>query len=307
MTYNITDGFIPKYREEFIIRAQQQKRMLDGLSEEGGVFVGDVCHFPRFGQAETTKASRLQELAMNGVPIDWVKIQAEPEFITFGIWDPDKSKMTIPMAGPFAKASVKAVNRAKDRQHIECVADAATNGVKNTKNEVETVTTLGSYDDEIDLEMVAEAIVQLGTDEMFEGERVSIITPFKINVQQQLDPILHKMDVKTNRVWDRIDWRTYERLPGNGTAGAGWAAAGATGVDCFIHAQSAVMHATNDDDVEINERMGSRLGDLIGRWFQTASGVVEPKGLIRIKGKLDFALHRVPVRTYETNADMLPA
>lgn len=297
MSFNIDAAFIPKFKEEFIIRAQQTKRMLDGLSEEGGVFIGNEVHFPRFGQAETTKSSRLQELAMNGVPIDWVKIAAEPEFVTFGIWDPDKSKMTIPMAGAFAQAAVKAVNRAKDRQHIECLADVANNGVKNTKGVVENVTTLGSYNAEIDLEQVANAIVELGTNEMFEGETVSIITPFKINVQQQLDPILHKMDVKTNRVWDRIDWRTYERLPGNGPAGEGWAAAGATGVDVFIHAKSAVMHATNDDDVEINERMGSRLGDLIGRWFQTASGVVEPKGVIRIKGKLDFALHRVATPT----------
>lgn len=293
MSFNIDAAFIPKFKEEFKIRAQQKKRMLDGLSEEGGVFIGHECHFPRFGAAETTKSSRLQELAMNGVPIDWVKIAADPEFVTFGIWDPDKSKMTIPMAGAFAGAAVKAVNRAKDRQHIDCLADVAANGVKNTKNEVETITTLGSYTDEIDLEMVAQAIVELGTNEMFEGEKVSIITPFKINVQQQLDPILHKMDVKTNRVWDRIDWRTYERLPGNGANGAGWASAGATGVDTFIHAQSAVMHATNDDDVEIDERMGSRLGDLIGRWFQTASGVVEPKGVIRLKGKLDFNIHRV--------------
>lgn len=293
MSFNIDAAFLPKYREELIIRAQQTQRMLDGLSEEGGVFIGNEVHFPRFGQAETTKSSRLQELALNGVPIDWVKVACEPEFVTFSIWDPDKSKMTVPMAGPFAQASVKAINRAKDRQHIECLADAATNGVKNTKNEVETITTMGSYTNEIDLEMVATAIVELGTNEMFAGEKVSIITPFKINVQQQLDPILHKMDVKTNRVWDRIDWRTYERLPGNGTAGAGWAKAGATGVDCFIHAKSAVMHAVNNDDVEINERMGSRLGDMIGRWFQTGSGVVEPQGILRIKGKLDFALHRV--------------
>lgn len=309
MAHEMPDWFIPKYRDEFKLRSEQKKRRLDGLAEEGGMFIGDDCHFPRFGSAETTRSSRMQELVHNQIPLDFVKVAAEPEFVNFTIWDPDKKKLNISMAGAFAGASVRAINRARDRQHVDALALAAASGVANTKGDAaETITTLGSYTEVADLELIAAAIVQLGTDEMFEGESISIIAPFKLRVQNALDPYMAKQgELKGNRPWDEVDWRSYERLPGNGAAGQGWASAGATGVDLFIHAKSAVMTVQNDDDTEINERLGSRMGDMMGRWFQSASAVVEPKGVIRIKSKLDFTLSRRALDTYETNPDMYPA
>lgn len=298
MAHEMPDWFIPKYRDEFKLRSEQKKRRLDGLAEEGGIFIGDDCHFPRFGSAETTKSSRMQELVHNQIPLDFIKVAAEPEFVNFTIWDPDKKKLNISMAGAFAGASVRAVHRARDRQHVDALALAAASGVTNTKSVTETITTLGSYTVVADLELIAAAIVQLGTDEMFEGESISIIAPFKLQVQNALDPYMAKAgELKGNRPWDMVDWRSYERLPGNGAAGQGWASAGATGVDMFIHAKSAVMTVQNDDDTEINERLGSRMGDMMGRWFQSASAVVEPKGVIRIKSKLDFTLARTPMPT----------
>jgi hypothetical protein len=274
MTYQLPNWFIPKYRDEVKVRAQQMKRRLEGLAEDGGMFIGDDCYFPRFGQAETFKSARLAQLALANANMDFVKAAAEPEFIAFGLWDPDKKKLNISAASQFAKASVRAVNRARDRQHIDALADAAANGVVNTKGDpAEQIKTIGDYNTVADLETIAEAIVELGTNEMFEGETVSIIAPFKLRVQNALDPYLAKNDVKGNRPWDDVQWRSYERLPGNGTDGAGWLAGGATGVDMFVHATSAVWTGQNDDDTEINERLGGNLGDMIGRWFQSAAKV----------------------------------
>lgn len=292
MSHNLPDWFIPKFRDAYKLRGEQKKRRLEGMAEEGGMFIGDDCHFPRFGQAETTKSSRLQELIMQQVPLDWVKVAAEPEFVSFGIWDPDKKKLNIPMANAFAGAAVRSVNRARDRQHIDALHAAAENGVTNTKGQNETVMTIGDYDTVVDLETICDAIVYLGEEEMFEGEDVSVIAPFKVKVNMSLDPYLAKRDMKENRPWDEIRWAGFERLRGNGANGEGWRKAGATGVDLYVHAKSAVMTVANDEDTEINERLGSRMGDLIGRWFQTASAVVEPKGVIRIKSKLDFDLFR---------------
>lgn len=308
MAHELPDGFIPKFFEEFRLRAEQKKRKLEGLAEDGGLFFGDDAHFPRIGQAETTKSSRMQELLSNQLPIDWVKTNAEPEFVSFTIWDPDKRKIPFNMAGVFATAATRTVNRARDRQHVDALAHAANNGVTNTKGVTENVVTIGDYNTVMDLEMIADAIVRLGTDEMFEGEDISIIAPFKLRVQNALDPYFAKQgELKGNRPWDEIRWASYERLPGNGPNGAGWAAGGATGVDIFVHAKSAVMTVMNDDTTDINERLGSRVGDMIGAWFQSASAVVEPKGLIRIKSKLDFALLRKAIPTFETNPDMEPA
>lgn len=300
MSYNLPDWFIPKYRDEYLIRAQQKKRKLDGLATEVGMFIGEECFFPRFGSMETYKGSRLQELKLNGAGMDFVKTQAEPEFCPWAIWDPDKKKLNISMAGAYADATIRAVNRARDRQHIDALKDAAANGVANTKGDIENIITIGDYNTVCDLEMIAAAVVQLGTDEMFEGEDVSIIAPFKVRVQNALDPYFAQQgELKGNRPWDELRWASYEKLPGNGAAGEGWLASGASGVDIFVHAKSAVATAMNDDDTEINERLGGRLADMGGRWFQSATKVLEPKGVIRIKSKLDFALMRKAMLTEE--------
>jgi len=298
MAHEMPEWFIPKYKDEYKLRSEQKTRRLEGLAEEGGMFIGDDCFFPRLGQSETTRSSRMQELVHNQLPLDFVKVAAEPEFVNFTIWDPDIKKLNISMAGAFAGASVRAVNRARDRQHVDALAAAALSGVTNTKGVNETITTIGSYSVTATLELIAQAVVELGTSELFEGEDVAIIAPFKVRMQNSLDPYYAQAgELKGNRPWDDLMWRSYERLPGNGTAGEGWLAGGATGVDLFVHAKSAVMTVQNDDDTEINERLGSRMGNMYGRWFQSASAVVEPKGVIRVRSKLDFALLRAAMRT----------
>lgn len=298
---NLPDWFIPKYTDAVKLRAQQKTRRLEGLAEDGGMFVGDDVYFPRFGQVETYKASRMSQLALANANMDFVKTSAEPEFVAFGIWDPDKKKLNISAANQFANATVRAVNRARDRQHIDALKAAAANGVQNTRGDAtENITTIGDYATEATLETIVSALVQLGTDEMFEGEDLCIIAPFKLRAQMSMDPYLAKEgQLKGNRVWDDLQWRTYERLPGNGPNGEGWLSAGATGTDIFVHAKSAVVTAQNDDDTEIQERLGSNLGDMIGRWFQSAGLVTEPKGVIRIKSKMNFDLARHPIFTHE--------
>lgn len=293
MTIQLPEWFIPKYRDQVILRAAQKKRRLADATTDVGTFIGDECHFPRFGSVETYKSQRFAALALANAEHDWVKTQAEPEFVSFGIWDADKKKLNIKAADYYARESLKAVWRARDRQVIEALADAAENGVSNTKGSpAEEVITQGSYADVIDLEEVCAAIVALGTNEMFEDEEICVVSPFKNRVQLALDPYLAKNDVKGNRPWDDLDWRTYERLPGNGAGGEGWLAAGATGVDTFIFAKSAIASTANDENVPINERLGAQLTDMMGQWFQACAKVLEPKGVIRIRSKLDFELER---------------
>lgn len=297
--HNMPDWFIPKYREEVILRAQQRKRRLEGCTMDAGMFVGDDCYFPRFGSVETYKSDRLAMLALANAKMDFVKVNAVPEFVAFGLWDPDKHKLNINAAGQFAGASVKAINRAHDRQVIDALNDAAANGVANTRGDAaENITTIGDYNTIADLETIATAVAQLGTDEMFEGETITYVTPFKLQVQNSLDPYLAKNDMKGNRPWDQINWRQFERLAGNGTGGSGAIADGATGVDTFLFAQGAVASAANDTDVPIEERLGGQVADMIGQWFQACAKVLEPKGVIRIKSKLDFTLLRHAINTH---------
>ena len=300
MAHELPDGFIPKYFEELKLRGGEQKtRRLAGMATQGGKFTGDDAYFPRVGSAETTKASRLQELLQNQLPLDWIKTSAEPEFVNFTIWDPDKNKITFDMASTFAGASARAIGRAQDRQVVDALNLAATAGVTNTKGANEAVTTIGDYATVADLELMCQAFILLGEQEMFAGEKVTVIQPFRHFTQLSLDPYMAKTDIKTQQVWNQADWRTFERLPGNGAAGEGWVSGGATGVDMFVVANSALAEAINDDPTDINERLGSRVGDMIGCWFQAATAATEAKGIIRIKSKVDFTLLRPAVPTQE--------
>lgn len=308
MAHELPDGFIPKYFDELKLRGGEQKtRRLAGMATQGGKFTGDDAYFPRVGSAETTKASRMQELLNNQLPLDWIKTAAEPEFVNFTIWDPDKNKITFDMASVFAEASSRAIGRAQDRQIIDALNQAATSGVTNTKAQTENVVTIGDYDTVADLETFCQAFVLLGEQEMFVGEKVTVIEPFRLMANLSLDPYMAKTDVKTQQIWNKADWRTYERLPGNGTNGAGWVGGAATGVDIFVVAHSAIAEAINDNPTDINERLGSRVGDMIGAWFQSASAVTEAKGVIRVKSKIDFSLLRRAQPTFETNPDAFPA
>lgn len=302
MTIQLPDWFIPKYQDAVTVRAQQKKRRLEGLTREFGSFIGEDCYFPRFGSVETYKSPRHAKLALANADMDWVKQNAEPEFVAFGLWDPDKKKLNLNAANFYAESVVNAMNRAHDRQVVDALKDAAANGVSNTKGGApENITTIGDYNTVVDLEAICNGIVQLGTNEMFEDQAISIIAPFKVNVNLALDPYLAKSDMKGNRPWDSVNWRQYEKLSGNGANGEGWLAAGATGVDMFIFAKDAVASAQNDDNVQINERLGGELTDMMGQWFQACAKVIEPKGVIRIKSKLDFNLMRraIPIDNIE--------
>lgn len=297
--HNLPDWFVPKYRSEVTLRAQQKKRRLDGTTNDVGNYIGDECFFPRFGSVETYQSARMAALALANAKMDFVKSSAVPEFVAFGIWDPDKSKLGPNAPGQFANAAVKAVNRAHDRQIIDTLADAAANGVVNTRNDAaENIVTIGDYNTTVTLETIVDAIQKLGTNELLEDNTITIVSPIKISMQLAMDPYLAKNEMKTNRPWDDINWRQYERLPGNSATGTGVLADGATGVDLFMWANEAVASSSNTDDVPINERLGAQLTDMMGQWFQATAKVLLPEGLIRIKSKLDFALARAPIPTH---------
>lgn len=303
MTIQLPEWFIPKYRDAVLVRAQQKKRRLADSTTDVGTFIGDECHFPRFGSVETYKNQRFAALALANAEHDWVKTQAEPEFVAFGLYDPDKSKLRIQTATYYADACLKAVWRARDRQVVDALKAAAANGIANTKGSpAEQITTIGDYDTVATLEDFVDAIVHLGTNEMFEDEEITVVAPFKIRTQTALDPYLAKADMKGNRPWDDLHWRSYERLPGNGANGEGWLSAGATGVDMFVFAKSAVASCANDEDVPINERLGAQLTDMMGQWFQAAALGLEPKGIVRIKSKLNFELMRRAIPIEDVSA-----
>lgn len=296
--HNLPDWFIPKYREEVTLRGQQMKRQLDNTTVDTGNYVGDECFFPRFGSVETYKSARLAALTLANAKMDWVKSSAEPEFVAFGIWDPDKKKLGPNAPGQFAGAAVRATNRAHDRQIVDAFADAAANGVVNTRNDAaENIVTIGDYNTVVDLETVVDAYQRIATNQLTGGSKVTMVRPMKVGVQLAMDPYMAKSDMKSNRPWDEIDFRTYEALPGNAADGTGILLNGATGVDMYMWAQEAVASSQNDGDTPIDERLAAQLADMMGQWFQATAKVLLPEGLIRIKSKLDFPLLRraIPV------------
>lgn len=301
--FNVPDWFVPKYQDEVTVRAQQKKSRIADRTSPYGTFIGDDCYFPRIGSVETIKSTRLGTLNLLNAAVDWVKFNAVPEFAPIALWDPDRNKLSLPVAAKFGEATAKAISRARDRQVIDALNYAAANGVQNTKGDAtENITTIGDYNTVMDLEQVANAIVALGTSEMFDDEDITVVSPFKINVNLQLDPYLAKSDMKSNRPWDRLEWRQYERLAGNATNAQGQPSGalkdGATGVDTFIFARSAVASAMNDDVVEIDERLGAQMANMMGYWFQAASGAILPEGIIRVQSKMDFTLAKAPIPTH---------
>lgn len=297
--HNLPDWFIPKYNEEVALRGQQVKRRFEGATIDSGNFVGDDCFFPRFGSVDTYKSERLAAITLANAKMDWVKTNAVPEFVAFGIWDPDKKKLGPNAPGQFAQAAVRAMNRAHDRQVVDTLNDAATNGVINSRNDAaENITTVGDYVTVADLEAMVTAYQTLGTNEMLDDAKITICAPQKLLAQWSLDPYLVKNDVKGNRPWDNWNFVQYERLAGNGATGLGRLDDGATGVDCFMFADSAVASSQNDGDTPINERIGLQLADMMGMWFQACSKVLLPEGVIRMKSQINFTLARHPIPTH---------
>lgn len=297
--HNLPDWFIPKYQEEVTLRGQQMQRRFMGSTVDTGNFVGDDCFFPRFGSVETYKSERLAALALANGKMDWVKTNATPEFVVFGIWDPDKPKLGPNAPGQFAQAAVRAMNRAHDRQVIDTLNDAATNGVANSRGDAaEAITSIGDYATVADLQTLMTAYETLGTNEMLDGAKITVAAPHKLLMQWSLDPYLAKSDMKSNRPWDNWNFVQYERLAGNGTLGTGRLDDAATGVECFMFADTAVASSQNTGEVDISERLGASLADMIGQWFQACSKVLLPEGVVAMKSQINFALTRVPIPTH---------
>jgi hypothetical protein len=297
--HNLPDWFIPKYNEEVALRGQQLVRRFEGCTVDTGNFVGDDCYFPRFGSVDTYKSERMAQLTLANAKMDWVKTNAVPEFVAFGIWDPDKKKLGPNAPGQFAQAAVRAMNRAHDRQIIDTLNDAMANGVTNTRNDLtETPTTIGDYNTTATLEVLMDAYQRIGTNEMLDDGMVVVAAPQKLLTQWSLDPYLVKSDVKGNRPWDNWKFVQYERLAGNGTTGTGRLDDAATGVDCLMWVSDAVASSQNDGDTPINERLAGQLTDMMGMWFQACSKVLLPEGTIRVKSAINFALARAPIPTH---------
>jgi hypothetical protein len=289
------------YQKEVTLRAQQTQRRLMGSTVDIGTFVGDDCFFPRFGLVDTYTSERLAALQLANAKMDWVKSNAAPEFAVFGIWDPDKKKLGPNAPGQFAQAAVRAINRAHDRQVIDTLRDAAANGVVNSRNDAaEDITVLGDYATTADLDLLMDAYQILGTNEALEGATITVVNPMKLGAEWALDPYLAKSDMKSNRPWDNWKFVQYERLSGNGTGSSGKLSDGATGVDMFMWANTAVASSQNDGDVDIQERLGAQLADMIGQWFQATAKVLLPEGVVQIKSKLDFTLSRKPIPIVES-------
>lgn len=298
---NLPDWFPEKWNDEVKLRTQQMKPAVADTVSSGGMFTADRVYFPRIGQVDAIESRRLMDLAANGAPLDWIDLQATPKFLPIKIWDPDVSKLTISVVEKFAKVVAAGIARAQDAMVVAAFNNAAVNGVQASRGhsadasaapDVENIPTIGDYNTVMDLDTIAQAYALLGTNFALEGAKVTMLQPFKLKVNNSLDPYMAKNDVKDNLPWNDLRWRSYEKLYGNGADG--YAASG-TGADCYMYVEDAAVTAYNTDVTDINERLGASLTNMIGQWFQGGAAVTEPKGIVRIKTKTDFTIARKPI------------
>lgn len=289
MTANIKDWFVPRFETEVHHAYQQMTARLGDTVSGGATFTGDKAYFPRLGAVEAYDSPDFARLVLANAAQDFIEVQANPKFIAFGLWDPHKHKYSIATAVEYGKAAAGAIRRAEDDCIIGALAGAATNGVKEIGGAaMEPIVTLGDYNSVGTLDDVAEAIATLGGNEAFEGEDVTIVTPFRQKVQFALDPFMASNDVKANMPWNDLNWRRSERLTGS---------ADGAGVDIFVYARSALVSAYNDQLTKIDERDGAALTDINGYWLQVGAAARSAKGIIRIKAKKNFQLFREPTPT----------
>lgn len=297
MTQNLPNWFTKKYDDTVKHRAQQRDRRLAGTVAGGGTFIGDTVYFPRLGVVEMYASARMARMALANSAMDMISVTAAPRLVAFGIWDPDKTKLSISAATEYGIASANAGMRAEDMLIINALNDAAVNGVtpvadaQGVTPATETITTIGDYNTLADLDTFAQAVETLGTNEMFEAEDIGCVTPFKIAVNNSLDPYLvfGKNDDK-NLPWEKVNWRTSQQLYDQ--AATKLVPSTSTGIDMYMYARSAIRSDYNNEMTEINERDGPALTDIIGRWFQAGAKVIEPKGIVRIKSKYNFTISR---------------
>jgi hypothetical protein len=300
MSQNLPDWFVDKWTDEVKIRAQQQKTALAQYCDNAGVFQGDHMYVPRIGQVEAVEGQRLQVLATTTPPMDWVSVLCKPKFLPLTIWDPDKNKLTIPVVQKMSTAVVSGMARARDAMVRDAINTAVVSGVTGVRGPsadasaapaTETPTTIGDYNTVIDLDALAQAVAVLGGNYEVEGESLTFVSPFKLNVNMSLDPYMAKTDTSIDWL-KKINFTTYEKLYDNAQVPFN---AASTGADCYLFAKSAVSAAYNDEVKDINERLGNMLADMFGQWFQGGAMVTEPLGIVRLKTKTNFSIARKPI------------
>lgn len=297
MTQNLPDWFVDKWSDEVKIRAQQQTTALHQFCSNAGVFQGDHMYVPRIGQVEAIKGRRLQQLGTTAPPMDWVSVICDPSFLPLVLWDPDKNKLTIPVVQKMVKAVSAGIARSQDAMVRDAMNSAVVNGVQGVRGPsadvtaapaLETPTTIGDYVTVADLDTVAQALAIMGTNFMVDGEDLTFVSPFKLNVNMSLDYLMANTEINVDWL-KRLKFATYESLyddTGKVTNAA------STGADCYLFAKSAVTSAYNDEIKEINERLGNMLADMFGQWYQGGALVEEPKGIVRVKTKTNFTVSR---------------
>lgn len=293
MTENVKNWFVPKFEDAVKHYSQQQTSRLGDTVAGGGTFVGDKVYFPRLGAVEAYDSPEFGRMILANANQDFIEVTTNPKFVAFGLWEPHKHKYSVATATEYGKAAAAAIRRAEDRAIIEALNVAATIGVKEIgANAPTAIASIGSYSDAPTMDLVAEAIAMLGENEAFEGEEVTIVTPWRAKLQFALDPLMNKNDVKSNLPWNDLNWRHSGLLPKNGSGG----------VDIFIYAKSAMVSAYNDEPTKISERDGPALTDINGYYVQVGAAARAREGIIRIKAKESFTLSRHPIPVMDVGA-----
>ncbi len=285
--------FVKAYDDRMSVAFQQGKRKLAGMVDDGGVFIGDELYFPKMEAIEAMDMTRLQDLLLNTPDHSMMKVSCSPKYAALPIADVDKNKLNVKLATWYADQTVKAIYRSQDKTIYTAMLAAANAGGS-------TITTLGSYNNPISLELIAEAVGILGEREAFEDASVGMILPFrgKMNLSTDLNTALAVSDNREivkglGRFLDplsEIQAETYEGTSNVTPAQDNTITAGKIGTDLFIFNKMAVVSAYNDDVVAINERLGTKLADMKGAWTQVGAAVRRGEGIIRIKAQRNAAI-----------------
>lgn len=309
--HNAPDWFPEKWQEEITLKSQQMRPKIADTVANGGMFSADTAYFPRIGSVEAMDAARLQQFASTAPPLDWIPISAAPKFLPIKIWDPDKSKLTIPIVQEFATVITGGINRAIDDLVIKAFNDAVTSGIQPVRGRsaeaqaapaVENIVTIGDYNTVVDWDVVSEALALLGeADVDVESEQITLATSARYKVNLALDPLMTTGNTNMKDLpWSNLGLRSSSRLPGlaKGPLNASGVNDG-TGVDMYLYARSAAVTGWNDQVTDINERLGGLLADMIGQWFQGGAVVKSPEKIIRIKGKQNFSVKRKSIPIHD--------
>lgn len=292
MTENVKDWFIPRFETEVKQAYQQLTSRLGDTTAGGGTFQGNICYFPRMGAVDTYDNERFQKLRLANFDQDFIGVQAAPNFVAFGLYDPDKHKYSIATAVEYGQAAAAAIARSEDRAIIGALTDAMNNGVPDygagyqgnapgKGNVMPTI--LGDYNTVATMDTIAEAVSILGENEAFENQQITVAVPFHNKIQFALDPINYKTTVKSNMPWDDINWRNTQLFPVD---------AGTSGRIIAVYAKSAVVSAWNDEMTKIDERDGRALTDIMGYWNQVGAKARDALGIVFVKTKGNFHLSR---------------